>query len=192
VPTFQKCKYTLQVYCSAYRTTQRDRIILKKLTVIHSRNYPNFMEHKGILSAGPYPVPNKFPPKSHIVFLNTFYYYYNHTYVSLTLELFSSQRRSHVINTATSYSGGPGFSSQPGDRLSWLSFFVIFLSFSKRMSGWYLKINNRFLPNSFHCHHSRLTISFDDNTVYVVNKTYLSTLKITSYALQCTKWLDSQ
>jgi hypothetical protein len=40
-----------------------------------------------------------------------------------------------VANTSAWYSWGPGFKSGPGDRLLWLSYFVVFLSLFKQMSG---------------------------------------------------------
>jgi hypothetical protein len=46
-----------------------------------------------------------------------------------------TERRGRVVNTSASYSGGPGFKSRSRDRPSWLRYFVIFLSPSKRMSG---------------------------------------------------------
>jgi hypothetical protein len=55
-----------------------------------------------------------------------------------------------VVNTPASCPGGPGFNSQPGDRLSWLRVFVVFLSPSRRIPGYQLKIRPRPLPsNSF-------------------------------------------
>jgi hypothetical protein len=39
-----------------------------------------------------------------------------------------TERRGWVVNTPALYSGGPGFKSLPGDRLSWLRFFVFFFS----------------------------------------------------------------
>jgi hypothetical protein len=44
-----------------------------------------------------------------------------------------TERRGRVVSTPASYLGGPGFKSWPGDRLSWLRFFVVFLSRSRRM-----------------------------------------------------------
>jgi hypothetical protein len=57
-----------------------------------------------------------------------------------------SDRRGRVINTLALFSGGPGFKSLPGDRLSWLMFIVVFLSPSRHtlMLG-----HDRFLPNTF-------------------------------------------
>jgi hypothetical protein len=36
-----------------------------------------------------------------------------------------AERGCRVVNTPTSYSGGPGFKSRLGDRLSWVRFFVV-------------------------------------------------------------------
>jgi hypothetical protein len=55
------------------------------------------------------------------------------------------ERRGRVVSTPASYSGVPGFTSRPGNRLSWLRPFVVFLSLSRRMPG-YLKIRPRPLP----------------------------------------------
>jgi hypothetical protein len=60
-----------------------------------------------------------------------------------------------VFNTHVSYSEGPEYKSRPGDRLFRLRFFVVFLSPSYTMSGYYLKIRPRTLPSeSFPLHHS--------------------------------------
>jgi hypothetical protein len=46
--------------------------------------------------------------------------------------------------------GGPGFKSWPGDQLSWLQFFMVFLSPSMIMLGYYLKLgHNCFHPHTF-------------------------------------------
>jgi hypothetical protein len=45
---------------------------------------------------------------------------------------------------------GIGFKPRPGDRLFWLSFFVVLFSSFRRMPGWYLKFRPLgFLPNPF-------------------------------------------
>jgi hypothetical protein len=60
----------------------------------------------------------------------------------------NTERCGQVI-TLFSYSGGPWFKSRPGDRLSWLRFFI-FLSPSRQMPAYYLEISHdRFLPNPF-------------------------------------------
>jgi hypothetical protein len=61
-----------------------------------------------------------------------------------------TEPRGRVVNTPASYSGGPGFKSPSRDRLSWLSFIVGFISPSRQMSAYYLKlIQDRFLPHPF-------------------------------------------
>jgi len=66
-----------------------------------------------------------------------------------------------VVKTPASKSGGPGFRSEPGDRLSWLRF-SWFFSASRRILGQYLKIRPWQLPSkSFRVHHLRITLSFD-------------------------------
>jgi hypothetical protein len=40
-----------------------------------------------------------------------------------------------VVNATASYSGGPRFKSWPGDRLSRLRLFVVYLSPSRQMPG---------------------------------------------------------
>jgi hypothetical protein len=45
-----------------------------------------------------------------------------------------TERRGRVVNTPASYSWGSGFKSRPGDRLSWLRFFVVIFSLSRRRS----------------------------------------------------------
>jgi hypothetical protein len=53
-------------------------------------------------------------------------------------------------NTTASHSGSPGFKIRPGDRLPSLKLFLISLSPSTRMMGYYLKLGyDRFLPNPF-------------------------------------------
>jgi hypothetical protein len=55
-----------------------------------------------------------------------------------------------VVNTPDSNSEGPGFKSRSGSRLSWVRFLVIFLSLSREMAGYCLKIGYHcFLPNPF-------------------------------------------
>jgi hypothetical protein len=44
-----------------------------------------------------------------------------------------TERRGRAVNTPSSYSGGPGFKSQPGGLLSWLTCFVVFFRPSRRM-----------------------------------------------------------
>jgi hypothetical protein len=61
-----------------------------------------------------------------------------------------TERRGRVVNTHVSNSGGLGFKFQPGDRLSWVRFVVVFLSPSRKMSGNILKLGHgRFLPYPF-------------------------------------------
>jgi hypothetical protein len=56
--------------------------------------------------------------------------------------------------------GGPGFKSRPENWLSWLRFFVIFLSPCKKMAGQCIKLNHhRFLPHLFPIYYSQ-TILF--------------------------------
>jgi hypothetical protein len=53
-----------------------------------------------------------------------------------------------VVNTYASYLGGPRFVSWPGDRLSSLRFFMVFLCPSMRVLGEYLKLDfDQFLTN---------------------------------------------
>jgi hypothetical protein len=40
-----------------------------------------------------------------------------------------------VVNGHGFYLGGPGFISRPGDRLSWLRFFMFFLILSRKIPG---------------------------------------------------------
>lgn len=44
-----------------------------------------------------------------------------------------------VVSTPTLYSRGPGLKSRPGDRISWLRVFAVFLSPSKKVPGKYLR-----------------------------------------------------
>jgi hypothetical protein len=61
-----------------------------------------------------------------------------------------TERRGRVVNAAASYSGRHEFKSRPADRLSWLRLFVFFLSPSRKISGYYLKLgHHRFLLNSY-------------------------------------------
>jgi hypothetical protein len=53
-------------------------------------------------------------------------------------KLNSTQFRGPQVGTSVSFSGGPGFKSQPGDRLSSLRLFI-FLSLSRQILGQYLK-----------------------------------------------------
>jgi hypothetical protein len=70
-----------------------------------------------------------------------------------------------------SYSEGPGFKSQPGDRLFWLKCFVIFLSPPRQMLGSYLKSWPWPLRSApFPIHHSLITPSFDDALSKVTEK----------------------
>jgi hypothetical protein len=62
-----------------------------------------------------------------------------------SLKIWFTERRSKLVNAPASYSGGPGFTSRPGDRLSWLRGFVVFLSLYI-IIGWYLKLGHRFFP----------------------------------------------
>jgi hypothetical protein len=66
-----------------------------------------------------------------------------------------------VVNTPASYSGGPRFKSRPGDRLSWLRFFVVFSIPPGECRESTLKIRPRSLPTkSFQIHHySLVTLS---------------------------------
>jgi hypothetical protein len=76
--------------------------------------------------------------------------------------LIVTDRRDWVVNNPGSYSRDPGFKSRSWDPLPWLSYCVVFLSHSRRMPGFYLKIRPRLLPSkSFSIHHSLITLSFD-------------------------------
>jgi hypothetical protein len=46
-----------------------------------------------------------------------------------------TERSGRVVNTPVLHSGGPGFKSRPGHRLSQIKFFVVFLSPSWHMPG---------------------------------------------------------
>jgi hypothetical protein len=46
-----------------------------------------------------------------------------------------TEHRDLVVSTRSSDSGGPGFKSRPGDRLSWLRFFLVLLSPSRHIPG---------------------------------------------------------
>jgi hypothetical protein len=46
-----------------------------------------------------------------------------------------AEHRGRVVKTPASYSGGPGVSSRPGDRLSCLKFSVVFLILPRQMAG---------------------------------------------------------
>jgi hypothetical protein len=79
------------------------------------------------------------------------------------LTLHNTEHRGRVVNTPASYSVGSRIKSQPGDRLSWLRPFAVFLSPSRKMPGKYLKIRPWPLPSkSFPIHHSFIT---DTNTL---------------------------
>jgi hypothetical protein len=58
----------------------------------------------------------------------------------------------HATSRASGYHscldfGGPGFKFRPGDLLSWLRFFVVFLSLSGKMPVWEFKSTHKpFLP----------------------------------------------
>jgi hypothetical protein len=68
---------------------------------------------------------------------------------SVSSSSFHTERR-RVVNTPASYSGGPGFKRRPGDRLSWLRVFVVFLSPSRPTRESALKLgHDRFLPKPF-------------------------------------------
>jgi hypothetical protein len=68
----------------------------------------------------------------------------------VTCHKLSSESRGQMVNIPASYSGGPGFKSRPGDRLSWLRYFVVFLSSSKQMQGSTSKLGyDHFLPHPF-------------------------------------------
>jgi hypothetical protein len=61
-----------------------------------------------------------------------------------------TERRDKVVNTPASYSGGPVFKSRPGDLLSWLRVFVVFLSPPGKYRDGTLKLGcHRFLPRHF-------------------------------------------
>jgi hypothetical protein len=69
---------------------------------------------------------------------------------STTFLVFQTERHGRVVSIPASYSGGRGFKSRPGDQLFWLRFLVVFLSPSRQMPGYYLKLgHDRFLPHPF-------------------------------------------
>jgi hypothetical protein len=74
-----------------------------------------------------------------------------------TCNIILTERRDRVVDTPQ-YSGGSEFKSLPGDWLSWLWFFVIFLSLSSRMLGWDLKIRPSLPFKPFPIHHSLITL----------------------------------
>jgi hypothetical protein len=57
-----------------------------------------------------------------------------------------------VVNTPASYWGGPRWKPWLGEQLSWLKYFVVFLSSFRWMLGQYLKIRSWPLPskNTYH------------------------------------------
>jgi hypothetical protein len=62
----------------------------------------------------------------------------------------STERRAPVGSTPASYSGGSGFKSRPGDRLSWHRLLAVFICPSRQMLEWYLKLGYySFLPHPF-------------------------------------------
>jgi hypothetical protein len=91
-----------------------------------------------VSGSGSFPVPVHLFPG--------FYYHSVIQLISRTNHNIITEFRSRVINTPASYSGDPGFKSRPGDRLSWLRVFVVFLSLYSRMPGY---STYRFLPNPF-------------------------------------------
>jgi hypothetical protein len=68
----------------------------------------------------------------------------------------TTERCSRVVNTSASYFGCAGIRSRPGDRLSWLRVFMVFLSSSWNMPGWHLTLGHDrfllypFLPFTYH------------------------------------------
>jgi hypothetical protein len=60
------------------------------------------------------------------------------------------ERLCWVVSIPALYSGSPGFKSRPKDRTSWLRIFVIFLSFSRIIPRYYLKLgHDRFFAHPF-------------------------------------------
>jgi hypothetical protein len=64
--------------------------------------------------------------------------------VSLRESVFicSTCRHGVLVRTATSYSGDPGFEARPGFLPNLTKAFVSLLSVSRKIQGWYLKIDN--------------------------------------------------
>jgi hypothetical protein len=61
-----------------------------------------------------------------------------------------TERRGRVVTTPATCMVGSGFKSHPGDQVSWLRLFVVFLSHSRDMPGWYLELgHDRFLRYPF-------------------------------------------
>jgi hypothetical protein len=61
-----------------------------------------------------------------------------------------SERHGRMVRIPASYSGGPGFKSRPGDRLSWVRTFVVLRRPSRQIPGEYLKLSHdHFLPHPF-------------------------------------------
>jgi hypothetical protein len=65
-----------------------------------------------------------------------------------TVVILATERRGRVVNIPALYSGDHEFTSLPGDRLSSLRFFVVFVGPSRQIPGQYLEIRPR--PSSFH------------------------------------------
>jgi hypothetical protein len=83
-----------------------------------------------------------------------------------------------VVNTSASYSGGSSLKNRPVDLLSWLKFFVVFLSPSRQMPEGHLKIRLRPLPSkSFSIPHSLISFSFD-SIIWAIEKASLNKLQI--------------
>jgi len=76
---------------------------------------------------------------------------------NLDSSLFPFERCSWTVNILVSYFGSPEFKSWPGGRLSWLRFFVDFLSTFRQMTRKNLKIGHEpffSLPFQFIIHRS--------------------------------------
>jgi hypothetical protein len=91
---------------------------------------------------------------------------------------FLTKRGGRVVNSPASYSGGPAFKSRPQVWLSDLRFLVAFLSPSRLMPGYYLKLgHDRFVPNPF-----LFTLSFDPIIIVcVTEKSSLNVLHVNEW-----------
>jgi hypothetical protein len=85
------------------------------------------------------------------------------------------------LTTIASYSGGSEFKSRLGVRMSWLMFFVVFLSSYRQVTGYYLEISHvRSLPSHF-----QFIIHFSSYLFAV----YLTTLSVDQISYRMIEWL---
>jgi hypothetical protein len=78
----------------------------------------------------------------------------------------NKERCDRLVNTPVSCSGGTRLKYRPGDRLSRLKFFVVFLSPSSQIPGDDFKLgHDRILPHPFQF---IIYLSFSRSTLYIV------------------------